>query len=574
MSDGGGKSGSADRSNDKGSADKAKEGGSAPAERQPKKEEEERIAKSAAETTATTKEEGSPSSAGAAQQVVAQQLQQLQHGVKHVMKDLPAPGDVYTLIFITSLLFVLVLAPIMIRKVKQNDDYDDSVFDDFFSADDPIDDLTKLARQKWGRGPGEDGEGTGGGADDDEEGGGGGENKTNALEYMLKDVLKSNALQQAAQDFIVRTLESERVQASLRRLVKQLFSDLVQDPETVAQVIKLLQFAIQDPDVKKAAQQLVLEVVDEPQVKQSLIELMQKLGEDEVVRQATQSLIQDSTHRTLDDPDILEHSMEFATDVLGDDIVQRTAGEALRNTVGHAIQPATHVVLTAAGVGLLIFGIVAIGYARSSEQEARLFERAAKSLSNNASYGIMRILTWPKRALESGFEKGASALTWPFRFVHEQTAKWINIGLNALSKGWTHALSLPGRGVRALGEGVVWSFSSFRGAVSRQAQRLWQAATAALIAVFQAAWAGARSTGERAQTAAASRISQFASWLVDSLSRWAPACRQSLDRYVSRTLDDANDALNKWGLYLDGLIEELCRQVAEITGRYRKARQD
>lgn len=31
--------------------------------------------------------------------------------------------------------------------------------------------------------------------------------------------------------------------------------------------------------------------------------------------------------------------MEFATEVVGDDVVQRTGGEALRNTVGYAVQP-------------------------------------------------------------------------------------------------------------------------------------------------------------------------------------------------------------------------------------------
>jgi hypothetical protein len=31
--------------------------------------------------------------------------------------------------------------------------------------------------------------------------------------------------------------------------------------------------------------------------------------------------------------------MEFAADVVGDDVVQRTAGEALRNTLSYAVQP-------------------------------------------------------------------------------------------------------------------------------------------------------------------------------------------------------------------------------------------
>ena len=54
---------------------------------------------------------------------------------------------------------------------------------------------------------------------------------------------------------------------------------------------------------------------------------------------AAQSLLTESAHNALNDPEILDHSMEFATDVVGDDVVQRSAGEALRNTLSYAVQP-------------------------------------------------------------------------------------------------------------------------------------------------------------------------------------------------------------------------------------------
>jgi hypothetical protein len=91
--------------------------------------------------------------------------------------------------------------------------------------------------------------------------------------------------------------------------------------------------------------------------------------------------------------------MEFATEVLGDDIVQRTAGKALRNSLGHAVRPASTIVFTTIGLGLLVSSVVAVGYARSTEQEVRLFENAMKSLAGNAAFGIRRMLTWPGRAV-------------------------------------------------------------------------------------------------------------------------------------------------------------------------------
>jgi hypothetical protein len=47
----------------------------------------------------------------------------------------------------------------------------------------------------------------------------------------------------------------------------------------------------------------------------------------------------ESAHRALNDAEILDHSMEFATDVIGDNVLQRQSGEALRNTVTYAVKP-------------------------------------------------------------------------------------------------------------------------------------------------------------------------------------------------------------------------------------------
>jgi len=54
---------------------------------------------------------------------------------------------------------------------------------------------------------------------------------------------------------------------------------------------------------------------------------------------ATQILLTETAHKTLNDPEVLDHSMEFAADVVGDDVVQRTSGEALWNTISYSFRP-------------------------------------------------------------------------------------------------------------------------------------------------------------------------------------------------------------------------------------------
>lgn len=157
----------------------------------------------------------------------------------------------------------------------------------------------------------------------------------------------------------------------------------------------MLQRAIQDEQVKRAAQKLVLELVRDPEVHQSLVTLVQRLGRAPEVQRATQSLLLRSAHRSLNDAELLEHSMEFATDVLGDDVVQQTAGEALRNTVGHAVRPAATVVIAATGITLILLGLVALGFARCTDQEVLVLEQAAWSLQTNTALGLMRLVKWP-----------------------------------------------------------------------------------------------------------------------------------------------------------------------------------
>ncbi|KAL7571556.1 hypothetical protein ACA910_020973 [Epithemia clementina (nom. ined.)] len=282
--------------------------------------------------------------------------------------------DFLTVFSIIVVFGLLAGAPFASREMKKSD----RTIDDIGITDDPVDDFPQLARVEWLEL---------------------GKSNQNVLEEVLKDVVRSKALQEAAQHFVVQVFQSKEVQTTLRRLVKQLWTDLVTDPETVTQVIQLLQICIQDEKVKKSVQQLVLELIQDPEVHQAVLALVQRITRAQEVQRATQSLIVHSAHRSLNDPELLEHSMEFATDVLGDDVVQQTAGEALRNTVGHAFRPAATVMITATGITLILFGLVALGFARSSDKEVRLLEQAALSLQTNTAFGLIRLVKWPFQKL-------------------------------------------------------------------------------------------------------------------------------------------------------------------------------
>ena len=311
-----------------------------------------------------------------ASKAVRQRVEQVEERLSKVLHDVAAvsTGDQLAVAAIVMLLIGLVAAPYVIREMKRST----TDYDGLADTDDPVDDFTQLARGEWEQQP----------------------DRVSALENILSELVQSKALQQAAQQFVLQIVQAPEVKQALQRLLVSLWTDLVEDPETIKQVIHLLQIVIQDEQIKAAAVKLVLDVVAEPEVQQSLVEAVQKLGVDPQVQKTLQILLTNTAHQTLNDGEVLDHSMEFATDVLGDDVVQQTAGQALRNTLHHAFRPAATMGLTATGVALMLFGVLALGYARSSEYEARLLDSAARSLQTNAAYGMQRLLTWPARVLQ------------------------------------------------------------------------------------------------------------------------------------------------------------------------------
>lgn len=156
---------------------------------------------------------------------------------------------------------------------------------------------------------------------------------------LISDVLNSDALQNATTSLLTSVVKSNQFQTACQMLLKKLWDDLIHDPETTAQVIALLNTAIQDEKIKESFKQLILGLLEDEDVYRELSGLVVKLGEEKQVLDATRNLLTESAHRALNDPEILDHSMEFATDVVGDNVLQRTSGEALRNTVTYAVKP-------------------------------------------------------------------------------------------------------------------------------------------------------------------------------------------------------------------------------------------
>jgi len=220
---------------------------------------------------------------------------------------------------------------------------------------------------------------------------------------IFSDVLNSEALQNAIASLVARVIGSEQFKKACQKVIKTLWDDLIHDPETTAQVVQLLNTALQNEQIKRSFKELIMGLLKDGEINKELTQMVVRLGEENEVLNTTRDLLTESAHRALNDPEILDHSMEFATDVVGDDIVQRTSGEALRNTVTYAVRPSLSTFLSIFGIGLLIFSASALGNARSSAREGREIDAAASKVVQNAgsiiSRALSKILVIPGRAI-------------------------------------------------------------------------------------------------------------------------------------------------------------------------------
>ncbi|KAG7340998.1 hypothetical protein IV203_022949 [Nitzschia inconspicua] len=313
--------------------------------------------------------------------------------------------DLGTLYGIVLLVFLVVTTPFVARRMRGSDGNNEPDV----NPEDPVMDLVKMFREEFlaKQFGGEDGNNTASAA--------------MGLDRIVADLLKSTQVQDAVSDLVAYVIASSQFKTACNVLVKELLKDLLDDPDTLKQVVHVLQHAIVDDKIKEAAIQLVTEVFGDDRVLDELVTLVQRLGMEQQVQLATQALLVESAHNALNDPEILDHSMEFATDVVGDDVVQQTAGEALYNTLSYAIRPTLSVLLTFLGIGLIALSVSAFRSANADPGEPadQAFFKTLEELTTR----LFKLLCLPYDFVVACKDAMMSILLFPFQLFSKTFTK-------------------------------------------------------------------------------------------------------------------------------------------------------
>jgi len=135
-----------------------------------------------------------------------------------------------------------------------------------------------------------------------------------------------------------------------------------------------------DPVTLDAFNKLVIKVCADPEVLKSLSVLVSKVGAEDTIGAATATLLTSATHTVMNDPDILNHSKDFVSDVVTDDVIQKTSGDALWNTITYSVTPG--VVSLLAGVGVSFLGVGLLALSKGGKMDDVDFVKLYDTVSN------------------------------------------------------------------------------------------------------------------------------------------------------------------------------------------------
>ena len=173
---------------------------------------------------------------------------------------------------------------------------------------------------------------------------------TSKAARFLEMAANTPETQKALLNLTVHILNHPDTLVEVTKLAKELIVRLAADEESTVQIAQLLSTALHRPEVQAELSKLVVWLTADPEVSKAVEELAIRVMNTNAVVDTTNKLMLDSSKGVMEDATIMEQSREFLTEVVADDRLQREGGDALWNTIAHAVKPSAYRVV---GLGIL-----------------------------------------------------------------------------------------------------------------------------------------------------------------------------------------------------------------------------
>ncbi|KAI9911035.1 hypothetical protein PsorP6_011027 [Peronosclerospora sorghi] len=156
---------------------------------------------------------------------------------------------------------------------------------------------------------------------------------------FLQRLLMMESTRGALQRLVTQTLQDPQTRSHVAALTKQTVRVLLDDPETVRQMVDFLRSAVVAPETKEALMLLLDQLMHDDQTRANVTHLLAHTLLQDIVKQSVGETLRASVHDVLNRRDVQDHTKEFISDVIRDQTVQAQGGEAIWETFKYALTP-------------------------------------------------------------------------------------------------------------------------------------------------------------------------------------------------------------------------------------------
>ncbi|CAM9895236.1 unnamed protein product [Laminaria digitata] len=168
---------------------------------------------------------------------------------------------------------------------------------------------------------------------------------------FLREASTNPETQAAVMSLALYVLQHPETLAETHVLAKKLVQAVLDSPDTVEQVTDMAVRVMANPRFRQGVSTLVVALGESEEVFDAASQLAASVFQDPNIEDMLTAILSASSHKVLEDEQVFDHSKEFVAQVMGDDAVQRSGGDALWVTVRHALQSR---MLKVTGLGLLV----------------------------------------------------------------------------------------------------------------------------------------------------------------------------------------------------------------------------
>ncbi len=156
---------------------------------------------------------------------------------------------------------------------------------------------------------------------------------------FLREASHAPETQEALLKLTLHVLKHPDSLKELSLLTKNVLAALSSDPDAIKHLAVLFSEVFQDPELKQHLNIVASDICKSPEVMAAASELTALVFREPIVQEAVNDILVEGSSNVMKNEEISVQSRQFVAEVMGDDSLQREGGDALWNSVYHAIVP-------------------------------------------------------------------------------------------------------------------------------------------------------------------------------------------------------------------------------------------